>query len=162
MLPTVDAVAVVAIDLQHQRNEAPIRLVWPQEDGMIRVRLKVVLAHHGISTDQFAKTVAGVSLGTIAAVHAGRMTPSLTAVDHILTALRELTGQPLQPGDLLEYVPEPEALTAEDREWLDADLSRLGEIEPYEWGPEGPPAGLPIRYEPGVGFVVEGEKRYES
>ena len=46
-------------------------------------------------------------------------------------------------------------LTAEDQAWMDSDLSRLGEYEPYDWGPEGPPAGRPIRYQPGVGFVIE-------
>jgi len=48
----------------------------------------------------------------------------------------------------------PSSLTPEDVAWLDTDLSRLGEIEPYEWGPGGPPKGKPIRYEPGVGVVV--------
>lgn len=48
-----------------------------------------------------------------------------------------------------------EGLTAEDRAWLDSDLSHLGEYEPYDWGPEGPPAMKPIRYVRGRGFVVE-------
>lgn len=38
-------------------------------------------------------------------------------------------------------------LTAEDRTWLDADLSRLGEVEPYDWGPDGPPKGKPITWD---------------
>ena len=37
--------------------------------------------------------------------------------------------------------------TAEDRAWLDADLSRLGELEPYDWGPDGPPKGKPITWD---------------
>ena len=45
--------------------------------------------------------------------------------------------------------------TPEDEVWMDTDLSRLGEFEPYEWGPEGPPEGRPIRYVPGIGPVVE-------
>jgi hypothetical protein len=45
--------------------------------------------------------------------------------------------------------------TTEDRAWMDSDLSRLGEYEPYDWGQEGPPAGLPVRYIPGVGIVIE-------
>ena len=48
-----------------------------------------------------------------------------------------------------------EAVTAQDRAWLEADLSRREEIEPYDWGPEGPPKVKPIRYSAG-GFVVEG------
>lgn len=44
---------------------------------------------------------------------------------------------------------------AEGEAWLEADL---GEVPPYDWGPGGPPAGKPVRYEPGVGLVVEGGK----
>lgn len=49
--------------------------------------------------------------------------------------------------------------TEEDRDWLDADLSRLGEFEPYEWGEEGPPKGKPVIWDPESGsFIVEGGK----
>lgn len=41
----------------------------------------------------------------------------------------------------------------EDRNWLDADL---GVLPPYEWGPEGPPKGKPVRYRPGIGLIVDG------
>lgn len=47
---------------------------------------------------------------------------------------------------------------AQDRAWLESDLSRLGEFEPYEWE-EGLEEGQPIGYEPGVGVAVEGGKR---
>lgn len=50
----------------------------------------------------------------------------------------------------------PEVLAEEDREWLDVDLG--GELPPYDWGPDGPPKGKPVRYVPGVGPVVEGGK----
>lgn len=43
----------------------------------------------------------------------------------------------------------------EDQAWLEADL---GELPPYDWGPEGPPKGKPVRYKPGVGLIVEGGK----
>lgn len=49
---------------------------------------------------------------------------------------------------------EAEGMTPEDRAWLDADLSRLSEHEPYDWGPEGPPRGKPIRYVAGMGLVI--------
>ncbi|MBE3588158.1 MAG: hypothetical protein IMW93_06325 [Thermoanaerobacteraceae bacterium] len=45
---------------------------------------------------------------------------------------------------------------AEDQAWLEADL---GELPPYDWGPEGPPEGKPVRYKPGVGLIVEGGKQ---
>jgi len=48
--------------------------------------------------------------------------------------------------------------TTEDRAWLDTDLSRLGEIEPYDWGPDGPPPGRPLRYVPGRGLVTDGDR----
>ena len=43
-----------------------------------------------------------------------------------------------------------------DLEWLDRDW---GEIPPWEWGPQGPPSGLPVEYVPGVGLVIRGSKR---
>lgn len=49
--------------------------------------------------------------------------------------------------------------TPEDRSWLESDLSRLGEFEPFDWGPQGPPQGQRVRYEPGVGPVVEDVSR---
>lgn len=45
--------------------------------------------------------------------------------------------------------------TPEDRNWLESDLSRLGEFEPFDWGPQGPPQGQRVGYEPGLGPVVE-------
>ncbi len=48
-----------------------------------------------------------------------------------------------------------EGMTAEDRAWLDSDLSGLGTYGPYDWGEEGPPATVnPVRYVPGRGLVV--------
>ena len=41
-----------------------------------------------------------------------------------------------------------------DSQWLDGDLSRLGEVEPYAWGPDGVPEVTPIAFHPGVGFTV--------
>ena len=43
-----------------------------------------------------------------------------------------------------------------DRSWMESDLSRLGEFEPYEWEEGELEEGKPVRYEPGVGFIVEG------
>jgi hypothetical protein len=44
----------------------------------------------------------------------------------------------------------------QDRTWMESDLSRLGEFEAYEWKEGELEEGKPVRYEPGVGFVVEG------
>jgi hypothetical protein len=52
-----------------------------------------------------------------------------------------------------------EAMDQEDKGWLESDLSRLSELEPYDWGDVDPETtGQPIRYEQGMGFVVEGGK----
>lgn len=44
----------------------------------------------------------------------------------------------------------------EDVAWMESDLSDFADLEPYEWGPEGPPTVVnPVYYLPGVGLVVE-------
>lgn len=46
--------------------------------------------------------------------------------------------------------------TGADRVWMESDLSRLGEFEPYEWKEGELEEGKPVRYEPSAGFIVEG------
>ena len=48
-----------------------------------------------------------------------------------------------------------------DRTWMESDLSRLGEFEPYEWEEGELEEGKPVRYEPGIGFVVEGGREVD-
>ncbi len=50
---------------------------------------------------------------------------------------------------------ENEAMDQEDRDWLESDLSRLGEVEPYEWGEGELEEGQPLKYIPGIGLVIE-------
>jgi hypothetical protein len=46
-----------------------------------------------------------------------------------------------------------------DRDWLDSDLSRLDDYEPYDWGKTDPlTLGKPVQYIPNIGLVVEGGK----
>lgn len=47
------------------------------------------------------------------------------------------------------------ALTDEDRAWLESDLSRLDEYDPYELTEEQLAEEQPIRYVPGLGLVVK-------
>jgi hypothetical protein len=54
---------------------------------------------------------------------------------------------------LLEAPASSEA--QDDASWLDADLGGLDELEPFDWGPSGPPSGRPIRYSLTSGFVIE-------
>jgi hypothetical protein len=50
-------------------------------------------------------------------------------------------------------------MSQEDKSWLESDLSNLFELEPYDWGEVDPQTtGKPIRYEQGVGFIIEGGK----
>jgi hypothetical protein len=52
-----------------------------------------------------------------------------------------------EPDDKVNIHSQPHRLIAiaEDRAWLDADLSRLGDYEQYDWGPQGVPKGQPMR-----------------
>ncbi len=55
---------------------------------------------------------------------------------------------------------EVKAMDQEDKNWLDADLSHLSEMESYDWGDTNPQTtGKLIHYQQGVGFVVEGSKQ---
>lgn len=55
----------------------------------------------------------------------------------------------------------------EDQGWMESDLSRLGEFEPYEFQEGDLERGDPVEYVPGLGIVVvedaeesdEGEQR---
>lgn len=49
--------------------------------------------------------------------------------------------------------------TEEDTAWMESDLSRLGEFEPYEWTEGELEDETPVRYEPGRGLRIEGGKR---
>ena len=55
----------------------------------------------------------------------------------------------------LEGVLERELMrTDEDIAWMEGDLSRLGEYEPYEWAEGELEDETPVRYEPGQGLRV--------
>ena len=47
--------------------------------------------------------------------------------------------------------------TDEDQAWMESDLSRLSDFEPYEWAEGELEAGEPVRYVPGIGAVACGE-----
>lgn len=53
-------------------------------------------------------------------------------------------------------------MTDHDRAWLSSDVSHLGKFEPYGWQEGELEEGRPLRYEPGVGIVVEGGKERRS
>jgi plasmid stability protein len=57
--------------------------------------------------------------------------------------------------DWIEQVLEDALEYDEERAWMESDLSRLGEFEPYEWEEGELEEGEPVSYEPGVGPVIE-------
>lgn len=62
-----------------------------------------------------------------------------------------------QPVDFLNQ-PQPDPKVTE-KDWLESDLSRLEEYEPYEWGELDPlTLGKAVQYIPGIGLVVESGK----
>jgi hypothetical protein len=55
-----------------------------------------------------------------------------------------------------------EAMTQEDKHWLESDLSHFSEYEPYDWGDVDPQTtGKPIQYEAGLGLIIEDDKDIE-
>lgn len=123
--------------------------------GIIRIRLREFLDEHDLSAYRLTKQARGMSSKTVYAIASGRHRPSMGALEKLLDALRELTGEEVGPADLLEYVPTPEEeLDEESRAWLEDD-SLGGSLPPYDWGEQGAPKGKPVRYEPGVGLVVD-------
>lgn len=76
--------------------------------------------------------------------------------------LREAIAEKLEKEQRMQSkakAVEVETMSQEDQDWLETDLSRLSEFEPYDWGDVDPTTlGKPVHYEPGIGFVVEGGK----
>ena len=62
-----------------------------------------------------------------------------------------------QPVAFLEDSKSSE--TTDNKDWLDKDISRLEDYEPYDWGEIDPlTLGKPVKYIPNIGLVVEGGK----
>ena len=79
----------------------------------------------------------------------------LEVAGRVLWGLEQLTGKHYTVTDLLEYEPLDEQGAADDdRAWLDADLSRLGEYEPYDWGEGEADEGETLSFVPGQGLVI--------
>jgi hypothetical protein len=119
----------------------------------VEFTLNSYLKAHGLTAYRLAEAARGrVSRGTVYALARGNVARvDLVTLGAVMTALEELTGEPVTPGDLLSAVtlPEPDA---EAREWEAAALAPT--LAPYEWGAAGEPGGEPVRYVPGVGFVA--------
>ncbi len=68
----------------------------------------------------------------------------------------EVLGFITQAGVKTEPAEKDQDELEEDKAWLDAALSNW---PPYDWGPKGIPPYKPVRYEPGVGLVIQGGKK---
>jgi len=87
------------------------------------------------------------------------------------TEIRPVQNFPLK-GAVVTYIrsetsPSEERATPfstemndETRIWLADELS--GDLPPYHWGEAGLPSVKPLRYEPGVGFVIIEDEAEES
>jgi RelB Antitoxin alpha helical domain len=67
-----------------------------------------------------------------------------------ITGILEASGQVL----LMREVKDEEVLE-EDETWIQADLSNLGSHEPYDWRPGELEEGLPVKYVPGKGLMID-------
>lgn len=125
----------------------------------LRWDLEKVLEARGITRYELAQNMEGNFKTRLTSLYRTKdpKRVDLPVMAEIVSALRRITGEALTPNDLLEYVPDPEPveeqeMDAETRAWMEADLAPP--LEPYEWGPEGPPKGNPVRYVAGQGWMV--------
>jgi len=74
-----------------------------------------LLSKHSVSVYRLAKTAEkrGVSQAMIYALANGRNQPSLDSLGVLVASLREATGEMVQAGDLLKYLPDETLNTSE-------------------------------------------------
>jgi len=80
----------------------------------------------------------------------------LAVLERVMSALENMTGEPVDVTDFLKFIPDPEPVDAETRAWMDTDLSRLGEVDPYEWAEGEAEEGEALSYVPGQGWTSGG------
>ncbi len=121
--------------------------------GVIEFKLNVVMGKHRIKQSQLAEAAHIRPAAINALYHGTRERVDMGQLAAVLDALNVLTGQTYTVADLLEYTPAP----VEDVAWMDADLSRLAEEDPYEWGDADPQTlGKAIHVTPS-GEIVAGQ-----
>ena len=138
---------------------------WVLERGEIDVEslasgktllvLRTFLADHGRAESPPAGTA-----DDFGAVHAALNLDLRAVFTHVLPASWAADRE--RPWDNLAAVHagsagEASDATEEDSAWLEGDLSRLGEYDPYELTEAQLAEEQPIRYVPGLGLVVEDE-----
>ncbi|GGS40560.1 helix-turn-helix domain-containing protein [Deinococcus knuensis] len=96
-------------------------------------KLRAYLQAHGITPYRLAKALPEMRQATIYRL-AAEETPQSVSFDvlsQVIAGLRRVTGEDVTPNDLIAIV---ETRSAEDTSWQTADLSRLADEEPYDWG----------------------------
>jgi transcriptional regulator with XRE-family HTH domain len=126
----------------------------------VRWRLKEYLDEHGLSAYALTKATK-LSPNAIYSIARGETNQvRLETLGGLLVGLRKLTGEDVSFDAVLEFEPGPEPLDDESQDWLSADIA--APLDAFDWGGEDPnTVGKMVRYEPGVGFVVEGGKGAE-
>lgn len=118
------------------------------------------LESHRITRYELAKNMGGNEKSRLTTLYRMRdpQRVDLGVMADIVAALRRITGEEVTPNDLLTFIPDPEPQEMDDetKAWLDADLTP--DLEPYDWGPEGPPKGEPVRLVNGQWVVYETEQ----
>lgn len=125
----------------------------------VKFTLKHYLDVNGLTAYRLAQASRGrVSRGTVYALARGSaVRVDLSTLGAVITTLEELTGREVTPADLLTVVTVP-GPDREARAWLDTDASRLGEMEPYDWGDADPyTLGEPVRVGPDGQLLIGGE-----
>ena len=117
-------------------------------------RFKNFLADHDLKPAAVVQAAEGrLSRNSIYTLARGAEAVRFETLDVLVPVLRQLTGKDVEISDLLVWEPDPvPQMDAETRAWMEADLAPP--LEPYEWGPEGPPKGNPVRYVAGQGWMV--------
>jgi hypothetical protein len=103
---------------------------------VLKIRLKEVLERHGLSAYRLAQSIKTLDEQTVFAYVRGSRTPSLNSLGEVLTALRELTGQPLTVSDILEY-ESPESYTRSIVNRDSVSENKQTTPTPIPIGPEG-------------------------
>lgn len=114
------------------------------------------LEEHKITRYELAKNMGGNEKSRLTTLYRMRepQRVDLNVMADIVSALRHITGEEVTPNDLLEFIPDPkpEEMDDETKAWLYAELTPP--LEPWEWGPEGEPKGVPVQYVPGQGWLM--------
>lgn len=120
-------------------------LRWKLNDILIGERVSVYALNQRLV--EAGRGVSRTTLYRLASEQPERI--DLAVAGRVLWGLEQLTGKHYTVTDLLEYDDAETGETdfeAQTRAWHDADLSRLGEIEAYDWGDEDPETvGEPLR-----------------